>query len=407
MSLTSQDITRIARLARLELDAAHSDRMLNQLNGFFDIVGQMNAVDTTGVEPLAHPTAVMERVALRLRDDVAWPNWPPSWPPATCPAPKSPATCSTVPSSTASWVPTWRSMPMWRCGRRKRPTPAWLRASARLCWACRIAHKDIFVTRDFCPPRPGSKMLAGYRSPFDATVVAKLADARHGHAGQAQLRRIRHGLGQRKLAAYSLPAQATRGTPAAFPVVRRAAAQQRWQRGWCLRPPAPTPAAPFASQPRFDGITGIKPTYGRASRYGMVAFASSLDQAGPMARSALKTVRCCCRPWPGLTPTVTPPHWIMPEEDFTGALNDSLEGLRIGVPKEFFPKVWLRMFGQPWTPHWPSTKNWAPRWYPFRCLAPNCRYRFITSSRPRKPASNLSRFDGVKFGHRARNTPTC
>ncbi|MBY0465940.1 MAG: Asp-tRNA(Asn)/Glu-tRNA(Gln) amidotransferase subunit GatC [Burkholderiales bacterium] len=71
MSLTSQDITRIARLARLELDAAHSDRMLNQLNGFFDIVGQMNAVDTTGVEPLAHPTAVMERVALRLRDDVA------------------------------------------------------------------------------------------------------------------------------------------------------------------------------------------------------------------------------------------------------------------------------------------------------------------------------------------------
>ena len=71
MSLTSQDITRIARLARLELDAAHSDRMLNQLNGFFDIVGQMNAVDATGVEPLAHPTAVMERVALRLRDDVA------------------------------------------------------------------------------------------------------------------------------------------------------------------------------------------------------------------------------------------------------------------------------------------------------------------------------------------------
>lgn len=71
MSLTSQDITRIASLARLELDAAHSDRMLNQLNGFFDIVGQMNAVDTTGVEPLAHPTAVMERVALRLRDDVA------------------------------------------------------------------------------------------------------------------------------------------------------------------------------------------------------------------------------------------------------------------------------------------------------------------------------------------------
>lgn len=71
MALTNQDITRIATLARLELDAAHSERMLGQLNGFFDIVGQMNAVDTTGVEPLAHPTAVIDTVALRLREDVA------------------------------------------------------------------------------------------------------------------------------------------------------------------------------------------------------------------------------------------------------------------------------------------------------------------------------------------------
>lgn len=70
MSLTLQDIGRIANLARLELDTEHSERMLAQLNGFFDIVEQMNAVDTTGVEPLAHPTAVMEDVALRLRPDV-------------------------------------------------------------------------------------------------------------------------------------------------------------------------------------------------------------------------------------------------------------------------------------------------------------------------------------------------
>ena len=70
MSLTLQDIGRIANLARLELDPEHSERMLAQLNGFFDIVERMNAVDTTGVEPLAHPTAVMEDVALRLRPDV-------------------------------------------------------------------------------------------------------------------------------------------------------------------------------------------------------------------------------------------------------------------------------------------------------------------------------------------------
>ena len=70
MSLSPQDISRLARLARLEFDAPHAQHMLVQLNGFFDIVGQMNAVDTTGVEPLAHPTAVIDTVALRLRDDV-------------------------------------------------------------------------------------------------------------------------------------------------------------------------------------------------------------------------------------------------------------------------------------------------------------------------------------------------
>jgi aspartyl-tRNA(Asn)/glutamyl-tRNA(Gln) amidotransferase subunit C len=71
MSLTSSDIERIAKLARLELSEPQSARMLEQLNGFFDIVEQMNAVDTTGVEPLAHPTAVIDHVSLRLRPDLA------------------------------------------------------------------------------------------------------------------------------------------------------------------------------------------------------------------------------------------------------------------------------------------------------------------------------------------------
>lgn len=71
MSLTSFDIGRIAKLARLELSAPQSARMLDQLNGFFDIVEQMNAVDTNGVEPLAHPTAVIDPVSLRLRPDLA------------------------------------------------------------------------------------------------------------------------------------------------------------------------------------------------------------------------------------------------------------------------------------------------------------------------------------------------
>ena len=69
MSLTSSDIARIANLARLELHPAESDRMLTQINGFFELVEKMRAVDTTGVEPLAHPLATIQDVTLRLRED--------------------------------------------------------------------------------------------------------------------------------------------------------------------------------------------------------------------------------------------------------------------------------------------------------------------------------------------------
>jgi aspartyl-tRNA(Asn)/glutamyl-tRNA(Gln) amidotransferase subunit C len=71
MSLTSSDIARIATLARLRLAPEESARMLGQINGFFDLVETMRAVDTAGVEPLAHPVAAVEDVVLRLRDDVA------------------------------------------------------------------------------------------------------------------------------------------------------------------------------------------------------------------------------------------------------------------------------------------------------------------------------------------------
>ncbi|MDP3759223.1 MAG: Asp-tRNA(Asn)/Glu-tRNA(Gln) amidotransferase subunit GatC [Ramlibacter sp.] len=71
MALTPQDIARIANLARLELNPSESERMLTQINGFFDIVEKMRAVDTSGVEPLAHPVAAIQDVALRLREDVA------------------------------------------------------------------------------------------------------------------------------------------------------------------------------------------------------------------------------------------------------------------------------------------------------------------------------------------------
>ena len=71
MALTPQDIGRIAHLARLELSPSESERMLTQLNGFFATVEQMRAVDTSGIEPLAHPVVTIQDVQLRLRDDVA------------------------------------------------------------------------------------------------------------------------------------------------------------------------------------------------------------------------------------------------------------------------------------------------------------------------------------------------
>ena len=75
MALNSQDIARIANLARLELSADESERMLTKINGFFELVEKMNAVDTTGITPLAHPVEVVQPVALRLRDDaVSEPN---------------------------------------------------------------------------------------------------------------------------------------------------------------------------------------------------------------------------------------------------------------------------------------------------------------------------------------------
>lgn len=71
MSLSASDIERIASLARLQLAPDESERMLSQINGFFDLVERMRSVDTTGVEPLAHPVAAIEDITLRLRDDVA------------------------------------------------------------------------------------------------------------------------------------------------------------------------------------------------------------------------------------------------------------------------------------------------------------------------------------------------
>ena len=152
----------------------------------------------------------------------------------------------------------------------------------------------------------------------------------------------------------------------------------------------------------FCGITGIKPTYGRASRYGMVAFASSLDQAGPMARSA-EDCAILLSAMSGADLDRDSTSVDVPNEDFSLKLNDSLEGLRIGIPSEFFGdgladdvrsavKAALREYeklGARLVPiHLPRTELSIPVYY---IIA------------PAEASSNLSRFDGVKFGHRAKN----
>ncbi|HEX7864116.1 MAG TPA: Asp-tRNA(Asn)/Glu-tRNA(Gln) amidotransferase subunit GatA [Variovorax sp.] len=269
-----------------------------------------------------------------------------------------------------------------------------------------IAHKDIFVTTDFATTA-GSKMLAGYRSPFDATVVRRLAEAGAVTLGKLSCDEFAMGsanenvavpaVGHNKVVPVQNPWNRKRipggssGASAAAVAARLAPAATGTDTGGSIRQPA-----------SFCGVTGIKPTYGRASRYGMVAFASSLDQAGPMARSAedcalLLSAFC----GPDLDRDST--SLDKPTENFGRSLNDSLEGLRIGVPKEFFgegvaPGVraaidaalsqYEKLGAKRVEVTLPRTELSIPVYY------------IIAAA---EASSNLSRFDGVKFGHRAKD----
>ena len=261
-----------------------------------------------------------------------------------------------------------------------------------------LAHKDIFVTRDF-PSTAGSRMLAGYRSPFDATVVTRLAQAGCVTLGKLNCDEFAMGSANENSAfgpvknpwnPARVPGGSSGGSAAAV-AAGLAPAATGTDTGGSIRQPA-----------SFCGLTGIKPTYGRASRYGMIAFASSLDQAGPMAHTAedcalLLSSMC----GPDLDRDST--SLDVPAEDFTRSLSDSLDGLRIGVPQEFFgdglaPDVRaaieaalaeLEKLGARRVPiSLPRTELAIPVYY---IIA------------PAEASSNLARFDGVKFGHRARD----
>jgi aspartyl-tRNA(Asn)/glutamyl-tRNA(Gln) amidotransferase subunit A len=267
-----------------------------------------------------------------------------------------------------------------------------------------LAHKDVFVTRDL-PTTAGSKMLENYRSPFDATVVDKLAGAGMVTLGKLNCDEFAMGSGNEN-SAYKpvqnpwditrIPGGSSGGSAAAIAAGLVPAATGT-DTGGSIRQPA-----------SLTGITGIKPTYGRCSRYGMVAYASSLDQAGPMARSALDcALLLSAMAGPDLDRDST--SLDLPVTDYAAGLLPSassatpLAGLRIGLPKQFFGagcaedvikavRAALAEFEKLGATlvdvDLPLTELSIPVYYVIA---------------PAEASSNLSRFDGVRYGHRASN----
>jgi aspartyl-tRNA(Asn)/glutamyl-tRNA(Gln) amidotransferase subunit A len=267
-----------------------------------------------------------------------------------------------------------------------------------------IAHKDIFVTAD-APTTAGSKMLAGYASPFDATVVARLKAAGLISLGKLNCDEFAMGSANEN-SAYGpvrnpwdvarVPGGSSGGSAAAV-AARLLPAATGTDTGGSIRQPA-----------SLCGITGIKPTYGVCSRYGMIAFASSLDQAGVLARSA-EDCALLLGAMSGFderdaTSVERPP------QDFAAQMRTAREGasagkplagLRIGLPREFFPAALsgdvahavrgalaeLEKLGATLVDvSLPRTELAIPVYY---IIA------------PAEASSNLSRYDGVRYGLRA------
>jgi len=271
-----------------------------------------------------------------------------------------------------------------------------------------IAHKDVFVTRGW-RATAGSKMLADYVSPFDATVVERLGAAGMVTLGKTNMDEFAMGSSNENSAFGAVknpwniehvPGGSSGGSAAAV-AADLAPAATGTDTGGSIRQPA-----------SFSGITGIKPTYGRVSRYGMIAFASSLDQGGPMARTA-EDCALLLSAMAGFDPrdsTSLEPGRGGDTEDFSRLLGQPLQGadaarplagLRIGLPKEYFGEgladdvratvraslAELEKLGATLVDiSLPKTELSIPTYYVIA---------------PAEASSNLSRFDGVRYGHRA------
>lgn len=257
-----------------------------------------------------------------------------------------------------------------------------------------FAHKDIFCTqgvRTSC----GSRMLDNFISPYDATVVAKYREQGMVMLGKTNMDEF--AMGSSNETSFYGPVKnpwntgcvpgGSSGGSAACVAARLAPGATATDTGGSIRQPA-----------ALCGITGLKPTYGRVSRWGMIAFASSLDQAGPMARTA-EDVALMLGAMAGFDPkdsTVLD----RPVPDYTATLANDLTGLKIGVPREYF--------GEGLHADTATQVQNALREYeklgatlvdislPHSALAVPAYYVIA----PAECSANLSRFDGVRYGHR-------
>lgn len=258
-----------------------------------------------------------------------------------------------------------------------------------------IAHKDIFVTRDWASTA-ASKMLKGYMSPFDAAVVRKLAESGMVTLGKLNCDEFAMGSANEN-SAYgkvfnpwdpkAVPGGSSGGS-ASCVAAGLAPIATATDTGGSIREPA-----------AFTGITGVKPTYGRASRLGMIAFASSLDTAGLMAHS-VEDIAWVLGDMVGFEPWDSTSE-NMPAEDFARDLEKGVKGTRIGVPRAWFAKsldpevasaiekviAEYRAQGAEIVDiDLPNADLGVSVYYVVACA---------------EASSNLSRFDGVRYGYRA------
>ncbi|MEW6133819.1 MAG: Asp-tRNA(Asn)/Glu-tRNA(Gln) amidotransferase subunit GatA [Pseudomonadota bacterium] len=258
-----------------------------------------------------------------------------------------------------------------------------------------VAHKDIFCAdgwRTTC----GSKMLANFIAPYDATVIARFKAAGTVSLGKTNMDEFAMGSSnetsffgpvKNPWSDAAVPGGSSGGSAAAV-AARMAPAATGTDTGGSIRQPA-----------SLCGISGLKPTYGVCSRYGMVAFASSLDQAGPMAPSA-EDCALLLNVMAGFDERDST-SLQREAEDYTRDLDKPLAGLRIGLPREFFAEGLSAEVAQAIEAAIAEYKKLGAQTVEVSLPNMGLSVPVYYVLAPAEASSNLSRFDGVRYGHRA------